>query len=531
MPPAAPAASEFAALAALYARAWWDNTAATPEAVCPAHLRGPDRDRALQHLHEQRGRWAKELERVPILFGQARREGRRLSIEAVLNTVCRDGPQEKRRRLFRELLIREIKLRQRAGEHPEPQEYRTRRKEFADFGEAEFHAEIETAFEHVNRAFAWRFRVVTGDDGAETVLGEGGQAVVVLGYDDQLDREVAIKRVEGGEDAVKRLRREAKTLARLADTGVPVVYGVGNDETGRLCLAEHLLRGPADPDAPDRIGGATQFSERINEFHSYWGEAHRRNPEFLDLIAKLIGFCRTVGAAHRHPFVILHRDLNPKNLVLDHNNQPFVIDWGLAVWTRQDEVRQACEPPVADEMTSVSRGGGTPGYRSREQARAEPTELTPACDVFGLGGCLFQALTRLRVYDCVTPWWRLGGTAVRRVEGDGAADELERRAREYARAPNPAAVNRRADRELCDIARRAIDPRPENRFRDAGELAEALEDWIRDNPPRHPSGGWLRRRRYGFGRSVRRHTGTFVLVTLVLALVGAVVGAGLYVRG
>ncbi|MDP4360665.1 hypothetical protein QR510_28990, partial [Escherichia coli] len=83
---------------------------------------------------------------------------------------------------------------------------------------------IPDCFERCNQEFAWRFRVtprlVNGRAAGELVLGEGGQAVVVLGRDTQLDRHLAIKRAK--EDAaatgVQLLRREAKTLARLTDT-------------------------------------------------------------------------------------------------------------------------------------------------------------------------------------------------------------------------------------------------------------------------------------------------------------------------
>ncbi len=76
------------------------------------------------------------------------------------------------------------------------------------------------------------------------VLGQGGMGVVLKGYDDELDRQVAIKVLheELGEQHTARLRREAQAMAKLSHPNVVQVYEVGQLE-GRTFVAMELVKG------------------------------------------------------------------------------------------------------------------------------------------------------------------------------------------------------------------------------------------------------------------------------------------------
>ncbi|HFE44404.1 MAG TPA: hypothetical protein ENJ18_02775, partial [Nannocystis exedens] len=75
-------------------------------------------------------------------------------------------------------------------------------------------------------------------------LGEGGMGRVFLGYDEELDRKLAIKLWHGQGDSNVRVRmlREAQALARLSHPHIVTVYEVG-EEQGRVYLAMEYVEG------------------------------------------------------------------------------------------------------------------------------------------------------------------------------------------------------------------------------------------------------------------------------------------------
>src|SRR6266487_1450490 len=97
----------------------------------------------------------------------------------------------------------------------------------------------------------------------------------------------------------------------------------------------------------------------------------------VELIAKV---ARTVHYAHEHR--ILHRDIKPGNILLDHKGEPHLTDFGLARLIETEST-----------VTRTLEVLGTPSYMAPEQAVANNADVSCATDVYGLGAVLYQLLT------------------------------------------------------------------------------------------------------------------------------------------
>ncbi|MCX6927090.1 MAG: serine/threonine-protein kinase, partial [Verrucomicrobia bacterium] len=101
---------------------------------------------------------------------------------------------------------------------------------------------------------------------------------------------------------------------------------------------------------------------------------------YLKTIAQAIHFAHT-----RH---ILHRDLQPSNVLIDANDQPRVTDFGLAKRLGDSELGTQ-----NSELTQTGQVLGSPSFLPPEQALGERGKMGPASDVYSLGAILYHALT------------------------------------------------------------------------------------------------------------------------------------------
>ncbi|MHB8974941.1 MAG: serine/threonine-protein kinase [Pirellulaceae bacterium] len=193
-------------------------------------------------------------------------------------------------------------------------------------------------------------------------LGRGGMAVVYKARQKGLDRMVALKmirtdRVASATD-LQRFRHEIEAVANLDHPHIAPIYAVGQCDgnqsyffTSKLIengsLDRHLARFRDDPRATVRV---------------------------------LIGAASAICHAHRQG--ILHRDLKPSNILLDVDDQPLVIDFGLAKHVEANL-----------DFTRSGELVGTPPYMAPEQVRGRTEQITAATDIYGLGAVLYTLLT------------------------------------------------------------------------------------------------------------------------------------------
>jgi serine/threonine-protein kinase len=202
------------------------------------------------------------------------------------------------------------------------------------------------------------------------LLGRGGMGEVLLGHDDVIGREIAIKRmrrVDPTPEAETRFLREAKIQARLQHPAIVPVHELGRDDAGRAYFTMKRLAGHT---LHDRLGEDPWPLQRL-----------------LRAFAEV---CLAIEFAHEHG--VIHRDIKPGNIMLGDFGEVYVLDWGIALVGGDGSAKPSVRDIAALEgETQVGAVMGTPGYMPPEQALGY--QITPAVDVYALGCVLFEILT------------------------------------------------------------------------------------------------------------------------------------------
>ena len=287
----------------------------------------------------------------------------------------------------------------------------------------------------------------------EGLLGRGGMGVAYKARDLALDRDVAVKLLQTSYPAdspvARRFTDEATITAQLQHPGVPPVYRVGVLPDGRPFLAMKLIMGRTL---------AALLGERT-------GPAADRGR----FVATFEQVCHAVGYAHAHN--VIHRDLKPSNVMVGEFGEVQVMDWGLAK-VLTDRGRPPSPPDTALDTAAgstirpsrdanhVTQAGsllGTPAYMPPEQATGAVDRVDARSDVFSLGGVLCAVLTGRPPYAADT------AEATRRLAARARLDDAHARLAACGAEPG-----------LVTLCLRCLAPEPDDRPRDAGEVAAAV---------------------------------------------------------
>lgn len=171
-------------------------------------------------------------------------------------------------------------------------------------------------------------------------LGEGAMGKVFKAFDVELGRYVALKFIKS--EQADELRAEARTLASLEHRNIARIYEIGNN-----FIAMQFVQGSV-------VSGQWSIG---------------------DALRVMTAICEAVDYAHRHG--IIHRDIKPENIMVDSEQNVFVMDFGLAE-------RNPREGEIA----------GTPGYLAPEIA--EGKGATRQSDIYSLGALFYSLLTGIR---------------------------------------------------------------------------------------------------------------------------------------
>jgi serine/threonine protein kinase/Tfp pilus assembly protein PilF len=304
-----------------------------------------------------------------------------------------------------------------------------------------------------------------GDHEILDEIARGGMGVIYRAREPNSGRIVALKYIlayQGDSDqALTRFRREAETAARLDHPNIVPIYHVGETADGSPFFTMKYASN----------GSLLQAR----------GPLRQEPRQSVLLMAKV---AQAVQYAHEHG--VLHRDLQPGNILLDGRGEPLVSDFGLA----------QCEE-IASHLTRPLTSFGTPGYIAPEQADGPAAQLTPAADIYSLGVILFELLTGRLPF-----------------QGDHALGVMKQRAEKPA--PKLRTLAPQLDRDLETICARCLERDPSTRYRSAGSLAQDLENWLEGRPiATRPIGLWFHARHWV--RSNRRLLAALLVAFLVLA--------------
>lgn len=188
-------------------------------------------------------------------------------------------------------------------------------------------------------------------------IAAGGMGAVYRAFDTVLEREVAVKvmkeELANDHQALESFYREARACASLNHTNIIHIYTFDEAERRKYLVMELADQGSLD----SRI----ELSQRLTEL------------EVLDVGAKVAS---ALDLALKHGF--LHRDIKPGNILFNSDNEPKLVDFGLA--------------RKADAEQNPEEGAwGTPYYVAPEKIRREPE--TFLSDMYSLGGTLYHAIT------------------------------------------------------------------------------------------------------------------------------------------
>jgi serine/threonine-protein kinase len=202
-------------------------------------------------------------------------------------------------------------------------------------------------------------------------LGAGAMAIVYKAKQLSLDRIVAIKilpsRFSENPDYVQRFYKEGKAAAKLNHNNIVAAYDVGEAGGYHYFVMEYVEGKTLYED----LSKGKVFSEK----------------EAIDIITQVAR-----ALAHAHARGLIHRDVKPKNIMINSAGIVKLADLGLA--------RDASDVQMA--KSEAGKAFGTPYYISPEQIRGE-IDTDARSDIYSLGATLYHIVTGKVPFEASTP--------------------------------------------------------------------------------------------------------------------------------
>lgn len=286
-------------------------------------------------------------------------------------------------------------------------------------------------------------------------VGSGGMGDVYLAEDTALNRRVALKFLAWNlcqsVECRARFKQEAQAAAKLGHANIVAVYEVGEFQERPFFAMEYVEGQPLD-----KIIESGPLAER-------------------EVIELALGICNGLRKAHESG--VIHRDVKPSNIIVDHDRVPRLLDFGLAALG---------EAEGRGESGSIL---GTIGYMSPEQVQGEPSDHRS--DLFSLGVVLYEVISGNSPFRCATAPATLNAIA--------------------QKTPEPLA-RYKADvvSELQRIVSKLLQKDPAERYQSASEVIADLEHFK------------LTRQSSGDLRPRSKRRGRLLIIAAALVVIGAI---------
>jgi serine/threonine protein kinase len=241
--------------------------------------------------------------------------------------------------------------------------------------------------------------VVNGQKRYEIVrrLGEGGMGEVLSARDNDIGREVAVKRLRRDMRAPSVLARfadEVRTIGSLEHPNIVPIHDVGVEENGDYFFVMKYVDGTTLESIIDKLAAGDA------EVHARFG--FERRVQIFAALLEAVAFAHSKG--------IVHRDIKPANVMVGAYGEVVLMDWGIAKRVREDGALRAL-PEAGTDATGSKEGPGagrssargtlfqtrvgeligTPAYMSPEQSRGET--IDERSDVYSLSVLFYELLT------------------------------------------------------------------------------------------------------------------------------------------
>src|SRR5436190_8999389 len=265
-------------------------------------------------------------------------------------------------------------------------------------------------------------------------IGSGGMGDVYLATDMTAGRKAALKllpmRFTGNANRLKRFQQEARAVVGLNHPNILTVYEIGEDHSTHY-IASELIEGET-------------LRQRLLRGRIEVGEA----------VDVAIQVASALAAAHEAG--IVHRDINPGNIMLRQDGYVKVLDFGIAKLAEQ-EAPAAMPKDEALSLVETNLGSimGTVRYMSPEQACG--AQVDKSTDIWSLGVVLYEMVTGHAPFTGDTP-----------KEVMSAVLERE--------PPSLTKYIAHAPAELQQIIGKTLRKDREERYHSAHELLQALKD-------------------------------------------------------
>jgi tRNA A-37 threonylcarbamoyl transferase component Bud32 len=282
-----------------------------------------------------------------------------------------------------------------------------------------------------------------------TRLGQGAMGEVYRAHDPLLDRDVALKMVTPsllrGKVALKRFQREARAAARLQHPNIVTIFEVGEvEEPGQREATRYIAMEYVEG---EELGAAFHDPDRFT---------------LEQKVRMIVDVCRGLHFAHK--MGVVHRDVKPPNIKITPERIVKILDFGIAKATREADLTQ----------TGVVLG--TPSYMSPELLQgAKPDHRA---DMWAVAVILYEVLSGRRPFEAKTI-----ASLIHKI----IHEPLPPLDAGRLGLPGP----------LVEAVTKALDKRPESRFKDLHEMEGALLSAIGATPPpEEPLDPMARRRGY-----------------------------------